>query len=1019
MVQKQKYYDSALLFLAMCAFAYCFFFLYIKPQTYNLSDPSLQVATLEKPTRVVKFKNKDQFSWRDGHGGQPLEAGDRIYTHESSEARVNFLQGPKLILEPNTLLEISDNLALDIKSGNILALLESKSDHITLLLGKRKFKLTGVGARIRIQKGTSQAQIKVLGGQVSVKEEDGIQSAMKIGPGQFNLSESTSLQNTVLSRGLSLISPDPFIERQYLPNEKVKFQFAGQENQTLSKDIKKVLFAKDPSFSEIIYEDQLDKGGNVTLKPITEGMLYIKTLPDESIEKLPIQTFSLFIKRLKPPIIQGRYGDDFYQGHLDKNPVLIEGDSYQMEHSIYEENSSAFSMNLKVVADEVFLPMELKSGLYFLKTRIFLDQDKGDESYLKKIRIQDAPNLIAPTTTFPADGYTLYTYKDAEEVTLEWMDIQPNTGFTVSLQGALQDQIDSSENKVSLKLIAEGQYSWGVKSNFDYLSSPWSKRKNFILKKLETLEKFPQTGAIIELDKPNQLVTFEWNKEKLNQKDSYLLEISKSDNFKELIKKVKTIENKEKVFFKSTGSFFWRTRIIDKEGRVRLGTPKRIIVRPAPPPPPIKLKNKVEKNIQYKSDVSVPFFKRNFLITILNIFISNAHAEEAFTILNWPKEELAKAYILKIYSDPKREKLILETRIDEAKYEFRNPMAGEYYWEVAIVDYWDRVGEFSNLSQLILKEKSLEIEMTSPRHNHKLKKLNTRLRFKTNRPIKNFTLLLSKELNFKRPFHTKVFQTKPKVSHSININLNSIKDLPKTFYWRILVKEKEKTSLSLRRKIIMSLKEDLENNKMKQGDVNRLAKKVEPTPSFNIFQEYGQSSFDQSSPTFSAKTSGIFVTSIGIEIRAKKLLSQKTLFQTKIGRGKTFGDLAYYQGSVAMGYLVTNFWNFNLYIGPRALFQTSFLEQNSSSLTAKNNFLPQIEAILRKSFFFLSERDYLQLRVGGGKGLSYELYFKSPVYQFSKKRTLFLGPYYQSLSFDEGTREIDRQSLGLNLTLSL
>jgi|GEM_PF-3945100 len=1038
MVQKQKYYDSALLFLAICVFAYCFFLLYVKPQTYFLSDPSLQVATLEKPTRVVKFKNRDQFSWRDGHVGQPLEAGDRIYTHELSEARINFITGPKLILEPNTLLEISDNLSLDIKSGNILALLESKSDHITILLGKRKFRLSGVDARIRIKKGGNQAQIKVLNGEVSVKAEDSIGAAIDIGPGQFNLSENTELQNTKPTRGLSLLVPDPFNEKPYLPNEKILFKFVGLSDAKLDELIEKVVFAKDPNFKEIIFESPIKTDGSVLLTAITEGMHYIKTIPRISNSATKTQEFSLSIERLQPPIIQGKFGEKFYQGHLEKNPLILQSDAYQIEHFIYNEKNPSLSKRLNTETDtktnkedstEVTLPKNLKAGVYFINSKVFLKKEEArkqykeqyKEAYLKKIKILKAPNLVAPLINFPTNGYTLYSYGKTEELSMQWSVAGHSTGHSLSLQGAIEEKIETDKSDVTLNLIEEGEYLWRVRNNVDYLFSPWSKERSFILKKLSTLEKFPETGTVIELDKPNQLVTFEWNDEKINKSESYLLEISERNDFTELIKKVETQSSQEKVFFKNTGSYFWRTRIIDREGKVRLGTPKRIIVRPAPPPPPIKLKNKVEKSIEYKSSHSRPILKKNILNTLLNLFISNAYAEEAFTTLSWPREELAKAYILKIYGDAKKEKLILETRVDRAEYVFRNPTEGQYFWEVAIIDYWNRTGEFSNLSLLILKEKALEILLTNPKHKSQLKELETKFSFKTNRPISNFTLLLSKRLDFTKPFYTKDFQSdsNSKTQHSVSIELNKLEGLPKSFYWRIAIKEQGRTVLSLRRKIRLNSSKNIDKRDPLIKTSHDLAIKTKPISNFNLFQEYGLSSFDQSAPAFNVKTSGIFVTSIGFDIKPKSILSEKALIQAKMGRGKTFSDLAYYQGSLSLSYLVTNIWNFDLYFGPRALFQTSFLEQNSNSLTSKNNFLPQLEVLLRKSFFFFSESDYFQLRIGGGKGLSYDLYFKSPIYHLSNKRTLFLGPYYQGISFDEGTREISRNSFGLNLTLSL
>ncbi|CAM9980645.1 unnamed protein product, partial [Chrysoparadoxa australica] len=239
------------------------------------------------------------------------------------------------------------------------------------------------------------------------------------------------------------------------------------------------------------------------------------------------------------------------------------------------------------------------------------------------------------------------------------------------------------------------------------------------------------------------------------------------------------------------GEYFWRVRIKDKSGKIRYGEPVKIIVQPAPPPAPLKLQEKIKLKI-----------KRSFLLSLIVHLVPISHArknEETITTITWPSLSLAKAYRIRIYEKDNFDKPIVDETTKKSSFTWKNPKAGEYHWQVAIIDYWDRVGAYSNRSLLVLTEEDLpkkqnnSLQLVSPKHRSKFEEgKGESVTFKFSGAEKG-VLEFSDSLNFKSPLLSVPF-----TSERVTVGMDQLLPLgERELYWRITDGRRK----SLRRKI--------------------------------------------------------------------------------------------------------------------------------------------------------------------------------------------------------------------------
>jgi hypothetical protein len=85
-----------------------------------------KVATLDEVSNLVKIKNQNDLVWSKADSGQDLSQDSLIFAGDFSRAKVNFLNGQKVILMPGSIMRVFQDqkgkYKLEIKKGKALKL---------------------------------------------------------------------------------------------------------------------------------------------------------------------------------------------------------------------------------------------------------------------------------------------------------------------------------------------------------------------------------------------------------------------------------------------------------------------------------------------------------------------------------------------------------------------------------------------------------------------------------------------------------------------------------------------------------------------------------------------------------------------------------------------------------------------------------------------------------------------------------------------------------------------------------
>ncbi len=333
------------------------------------------------------------------------------------------------------------------------------------------------------------------------------------------------------------------------------------------------------------------------------------------------------------------------------------------------------------------------------------------------------PPPIPLTEEVYQEGQTVL-YSDKGEVPITWEDPLEKTELPQRDSQLNRYELEWSQDGVtSRKIVTDLRFQlplkarqvgrhtirWRVRTlqgprNGDQeLKSTWSSWQEVSYEKRPTLAQFPESGSEVVLEKPNQEVTFTWAQaqEAEGSTSTYLFEVGRDPQFKKDTFKEEVKDTTLKVPLGAAGSYFWRVKIIDAKGNVSLGRPIEIKVRPAPPPKPIKLKEKLKFKLKPQTWIKQRLKRKplwlSFGLSLISSALAAPKKEQSIT-LNWPKERLAKSYVIKIYKARNSDSAFLEEEVSTNSFEWKNPTPGVFYWEVIIRDYWNRLGEPSNRS---------------------------------------------------------------------------------------------------------------------------------------------------------------------------------------------------------------------------------------------------------------------------------------------------------------------------------
>lgn len=576
--------DKLLILISMMIILAGGSYLVLVPDVANLEGHgnSPIVATVTYKEKTVKYKPAYGISWSNSFINQALYENDQLYTYENSIAQIEYENGLKLNIKPNTLIRIlpydENNDFLDLIKGDIDLSVDKnfKAKDLSLSIKGKTYKVKVLKeSTLKISEINGEGKLDVVKGTVDLIKEN-----QKV---RLKGGEKVVAGDGIKKARIDVLIKAPLYEEKIIlkGTNEINFKWKLETNMRILKS--KFILAQDDDFKSIVFEKEV----------ATEELIY---RPEK--------------------IIPGKY---FWKI------------SYQTESD--QIDSSIFPFQLVAFVTPTPLRPENEEVIYI---------DKGKAYTSAKFEWSES-------------GYDEIKYKieivDNENEKVESETLQPYYDY------------------VNLK---EGVYRWRVKSTHpNFGQTDWSEIKSLnVNKQVEISALDPQNKSRLTISKPNEAITFKWNKIK-NYQGQYKIKISRDNpNFQGEVIEKSTSRNSFSLPFSNEGVYYW---YIDA-GKAGLSQINVFGLKKVPLPGPLNIPRRTvlkSKNNRYYID--------------------------------WKGSDLASAYIIEIYRDKYLNKKIVGQKIFNSNYTWEGKRAGSYYYRVQIIDHWGRSSRFSKLGMLVIQ----------------------------------------------------------------------------------------------------------------------------------------------------------------------------------------------------------------------------------------------------------------------------------------------------------------------------
>lgn len=736
---------------------------------FSGSDNSkgLKLGTLTSTLSVVKTKNALALDWRDAASGNDLTENQLIYTDNESSAEVIFNEGSSLEIGENSLVKLRSAGAeqgMDLSKGFIRAKLEGGKP-LKVQMNGEDYLVSGKDADIQINIQDAKGEIGVITGEVKI-EGAGVSE-------NLNSQSALEISGDVLTKKsiyFKTVAPEKS-EIRYVLNSPAATIFSWEPAEAA-----KIIVSRKPSLENA----QTFEGNSGLSASLIPGLYYYR-LESEKGSSL-VSTFRI-IQEKAPKILRPLNGDVVSVLEETEPKILLQWKSdeklsHQVEWNDIDTKTVTVSGSSALVNVTPNTPF---------RWRVRIQDEKRPEavwSEWQEVKITFIPKPMIPTDLIPHDvEYQTYEKPD-EKIELSWKG-----------QASNELEIKDPENSISshtvegnsFEYVAKigGAYFWRVRGIDSHLrTSEWTEWKTFSLEDLSG-QKSAEGVQRIQLKKPDQSVTFNWD---AASGTTSVFELSKDPDFKKIVKKIEVSKNSTQVNVPEVGSYYWRSRQYLPDGTFNVSVPKRVIIEPVPAP------TKPEKLPDWEVPLEDMPAKTTMLENIFNFFISSAHADEMKGIvrIDLPVKEDAKGYVVRIYKDRKISELVFEEQLSTKHFEWLNATPGVYFWQYAVIDYWDRKSLFSDLSQLTVKgelaPQPVKPKLISPIRAVEIDQKDLVLKWTESPENTNYQVEISETPDFKKIISSKESKN-PELSFA-ELTLE-----PKLHYWRVQAFNKKRKSV--------------------------------------------------------------------------------------------------------------------------------------------------------------------------------------------------------------------------------
>jgi hypothetical protein len=764
-----KSLDNYLITVMSALALVCLYKLYgTKLVNFN-SESELKVASIVEQLKIVKRKKDFYQGWMDVRPGDGLSQNDEIYTHEQSSAHIKFTNGPDISLFENSLLRIKSaklGSTLSLDKGNMIAKLSPESPKLDIELNGKKYSFNSQNADIQIEQGKTENKFLLLNGKAKLS-------------GQEILQNQVVIQN--IKTGELKIKEIPFIPKlplnnhsqYYLQEADLNFSWV-YTNQSVPV---KIIIARDSDFTKIASQENLE--GNTYQVTLTDPGTYYWKLTSSDLIDGPIKSFSL-IKEVAPIVhfdqtifYRGpKSAENFFlnwsKNNAKKYLVKIESPNGKSEEVTTNKASYDFtptiighySISVKVSDENRPLALWSERAMISLNEAREINITSVTPELIEKVNYNNQASSYILSWNGPVDGvnYKIKLIKDNKTMDLE-----------------------TDQTSIPLTLKEPGTYNWEVVGTTKSGVTSNKISGKIIIKAPLHLTQLPSEGAVVELEKPDQLVAFKWDK--VEEAIQYQFELSNEPTFKKILVTRDVDANNISTSLAEIGKYYWRVKI-KRGSNIEYSNPVSVEIRPAPPLTRPEVSPDIKIKLKYLDEKSSSF-------NLIDLLISKVQAADQIAIAEWdlPANTKAKSYFVEIYKDPDLNILITKIETEVPHVVWKNATAGKFYWRVSYMDFWGRRTEFSSVSVLstedqeIAKPVPVEIELQNPKHHADvLKEESDLLTFKwaSIPEAKSYQVLIARDLEFEN-----IILKKSSSQNELKVSCTEFDNRSGNYFWKI------------------------------------------------------------------------------------------------------------------------------------------------------------------------------------------------------------------------------------------
>lgn len=728
--------------------------LFFKPTD---SSSGLKLGTLTSTLSVVKTKNALSLDWRDASQGNDLTENQLIYTDNASSAEVSFTEGSSLEIGENSLVKLkaaSKEHSMDLSKGFVRAKLEGDKP-LKVQMNGEDYVVSGSNADIQINLEGKKGEIGVLTGEVKV-EKDGLSENLNT-QSALEITDEGLKRKVIYFKALRPVRG----EVDYILNRMASVQFEWEPNESAKVIVSRKSNLENPQIAE---------GAGSSSLNLSTGLYYyrIENAKGSSL----LNSFKL-VQEVPPKLIRPLNGDEMSVLEGEEQVVSLQWQNPERLQYVLEWDDGEVH-TLSTSLDRAAINITNTSSF---KWRLKILSDKRPDALWSEW--QDVKVVVVPIPQVPQNLVPHEVEFQTYEAPNETIDLSWESKSKVELEikdpaGKISSfKVENSHYEYTALLA--GIFSWRVKAFDSYLrTSNWSEWKTFTIVDLSN-EKTEEGIQRFQLKKPDQSVTFNWQAE---EGAVSVFELAKDSDFKTVVKKVEVNKDSVQVSIPEVGAYYWRSRRFLPDGTFEVGEPRRVIIEPVPAPEkPDKL-----------PDLEVPLedlpVKTTFLEAILNFILPSAHADELGrqVQLTLPVKEEAKAYVVRIFKDQNLTELVYEEKIMTKEFIWKNALAGVYYWQYAVIDYWDRQSLFSDPGQLTVKAETISApekpRLRFPVRAREVEQSELVLDWTDSKDTSSYKVEISESKDFQKVLQ----ETSTKKSTT---SFTELKLDPKLYYWRV------------------------------------------------------------------------------------------------------------------------------------------------------------------------------------------------------------------------------------------